>query len=126
VRKKVDDEIFKQAEVVAQALNQAAPRGTSSGRQPLNRSHIAAKRLQGRKGTRHPAKKGVTYVASESGLAHLVEFGTVERVQSKTGRATGRMPPNPYFTRTWFAKKPAMTKNVIAAAGRAIDQALKK
>jgi HK97 gp10 family phage protein len=29
--------------------------------------------------------------------AHLIEFGTKERVQKTTGRRTGRMPARPYF-----------------------------
>jgi HK97 gp10 family phage protein len=36
-------------------------------------------------------------------LAHLFEFGTRDRVQKKTGRATGRMTPRPFIRPAWDA-----------------------
>ena len=46
--------------------------------------------------------------------AHLVEFGTVERVQKTTGRRTGRMPSKPFMRNAYMAKRQAAFQAVLA------------
>lgn len=44
--------------------------------------------------------------------AHLVEFGTHERTQRRTGRRTGTMPRHPYMRPAWDAQQANVFSNL--------------
>lgn len=61
-----------------------------------------------------------------SRLGHLFEFGTGERVQKKTGRATGRMPMTPWLRPALEAIGGRAEEIWAKAATRNLDRQLKK
>jgi len=61
-----------------------------------------------------------------SKLGHLFEFGTQERVQKTTGRATGRMPKTPWLRPALEAIGGKAADIWSKAASRNLDRQLKK
>lgn len=60
-------------------------------------------------------------------LAHLIEFGTVDRTQRTTGRYTGRMPANPFLRPAIDAFTADKATQIWAkAASRNFERQMKK
>jgi len=69
-----------------------------------------------RRVTRNTAKAGRFYTEMTAEAtaphAHLIEFGTGERFQKKSGRYTGRGPAEPFMRPAWDAEKGVMPGEV--------------
>jgi len=50
----------------------------------------------------------------DQGEAHLVEFGTADRYQQKSGKYVGRMPAKPFMRPAWDASKDATLAGIGA------------
>jgi hypothetical protein len=59
---------------------------------------------------------------AQDARSHWFEFGTGERVQKTTGRATGRMPATPFFYPGWRLTR----KKARARLARALSRGIKK
>lgn len=73
---------------------------------------------------REIASIGVTiYARAKSGsgvAAHWFEFGTGERVQTKTGRRTGRITAGPFFFPPYRANRQRIRNNLRSALRRSV------
>ncbi len=58
-----------------------------------------------KKGQTYDRTRVTVYVGSSAPHAHLIEFGTKDRTQKKTGRFTGRISPNPFLRNAWDSTK---------------------
>ena len=52
------------------------------------------------------------HTGSTAPHAHLIEFGTGERVQKKTGRYTGSVSPQPFIRTAWIMHKAIMLPGI--------------
>ena len=57
---------------------------------------------------------------------HLVEDGTGERVSKKTGKSTGKMPPDPFVARTYRTNKAQMQRILERELREGIESAAKE
>lgn len=101
----------------ARSLVPTGPDRTKKGRPikggGLKRSLKIATRLSrrqaslARKQSAVEGKSSITLYGGPSAFphAHLVEFGTRERVKKKTGQKVGRMPPQPFMRPAWDRNK---------------------
>jgi HK97 gp10 family phage protein len=73
-------------------------------------------------------KASITVYAGASALphAHLIEFGTKERVQKTTGRRTGRVKAKPFMRPAWDAKKGAVLDSFKSDMWTEIQKAAKR
>ncbi len=81
------------------------------------------------KGTASETISRVGAIAGRGGfgrLAHLIERGTVERVQKKTGRRTGRMPAFAPLRRAWDANIGRAQAALRKKLGEEIEKAARK
>ena len=84
---------------------------------PSNRLRDNARVVRGRRAARtlRTSSRNVVGIAlagfdrPHSRLAHLLEFGTVER-QHQSGKSTGSMPASPFLRSGLIESKPAMSK----------------
>lgn len=80
------------------------------------------RRAEREAGVVHASPPIVRYVGVKSGLATLVEFGTGPRF-TKSGKALGVMPPEPFLRPAWDAQGPAIMARL--AAGLRVELAKK-
>jgi len=70
------------------------------------------------------------FVGSTHPLAHLIEFGTVERVRKKSGGSTGKMTQAPFMRPAWDATKgealDILTKEIKAELLKAASRLAKR
>ena len=93
----VRNTLKKAAKPIRDAAEADAPRGPTGN---LKGSFIISPKKRGRARYRVTGGGLDMYVGSIAPHAHLVEFGTSERV-SDSGKSSGRMPENRFFTRAW-------------------------
>lgn len=93
----VRNSLKKAAAPILTAAKAAAPAGPSG---KLRESFIISPKKKGRAKFKVRGGGMEIFVGSTAKHAHLVEFGTKERV-SKDGKSSGRMPENRFFTRVW-------------------------
>lgn len=58
--------------------------------------------------------------------AHWIELGTQNRVQKTTGRRTGKVTKDPFFTRSYEAKKDLVLRNLEREVERELARAIAK
>jgi HK97 gp10 family phage protein len=94
----VRNSLKKAAKPIRDAAEAAAPRGPTGN---LANSFIISTKRKGR--AKYKVRGGgmEVFVGSTARHAHLVEFGTKGERVGKSGRASGRMPENRFFTRVW-------------------------
>ena len=99
--------LLKSGEPMKNLMWSSAPHSGKVKRRHLRETIEVSTRLKPsqKKGKLTDRTKVEVYVGSTSPLAHLVEFGTVERRQTATGRETGHMPANPWARAAWDATK---------------------
>lgn len=104
----------KALEPVIAAAKPYAPWGKGKLRKSLAVSTKLSKRQASlaRGQDRAEGKASITVYAGATALphAHLMEFGTKNRVQKSTGRSTGSVKPRPFMRPAWDAKKDEVLK----------------
>ncbi|TDK51140.1 HK97-gp10 family putative phage morphogenesis protein [Antarcticimicrobium luteum] len=98
-------------------------------------SKLSARQARGARGDRGRSKVTL-YVGpvqpdgSDAPHAHLYEFGTVERIQTKTGKSVGVMPARPFLRPAWDANAAGMLevlkREVWAEIEKATERARRK
>ncbi len=92
-----------------------------------------ASRVKG--GATIKASKGLTIVGPRRGKgkgqqghhAHLVEYGTAERVQKSTGKSTGSISPGkPFMKPAWISTQVEVRKNIKEELGKSVIRTMKK
>lgn len=109
----------EQAIVVADDARRRAPQGPTGH---LKRG-IIAKILKRRGDVPAPAIAGVDYRIAPH--AKLVEFGTSERHQKKSGRYTGKMPRHPFLRPAWDYNKRRVLNDVINKLRALVEKSAK-
>jgi HK97 gp10 family phage protein len=106
---KIEESLLDGATEIADEMRRLAPEGPTG---KLKRSIIS--KLLSRIGDNpRTALAGVN--RKKAPHAHLVEFGTVERVQKTTGRRTGHMPAHPFV-------RPAADANINRIYKEIVDK----
>jgi len=102
---KVEPVMMEGAKIVADSAKARAPRVTGNLAKGIKAKYLKQISMNPR----------AAAAVSNAPHDHLVEYGTVARVQKKTGRATGVMPAHPFF-------RPAIDANL----GRVQNQIINK
>ena len=103
----VEPVLLESAEQVADHARANAPEGPTGN---LKRS-IVAKTLQRRGDAPAPALVAIDFRIAPH--AHLVEFGTAERI-GPTGKSSGIMPAEPFFRPAWDSEKGHIVEDIRA------------
>jgi HK97 gp10 family phage protein len=93
----VRNSLKKAAKPIRDAAEAAAPVGPTGN---LKGSFVITPKRRGRAKFKVRGGGMEMFVGSTARHAHLVEFGTKERV-NPDGKSSGRMPENRFFTRVW-------------------------
>jgi HK97 gp10 family phage protein len=103
----VEPILLEEAEKMADDARSRAPKGPTGN---LKRSIVAKTLRRGRAnafgvntGNESPAPAIVAIDYRIGPHAHLIEYGTVERISKKTGKSSGVVPAHPFFRPAWDA-----------------------
>lgn len=74
-----------------------------------------------RRGGAEGVGRVIVTIGSSSPVAHLVEFGTVERFH-ESGKSTGVMPMNPFIRPAWDAQAPGVLYTIKTVLAEEIER----
>ncbi|HNQ66117.1 MAG TPA: HK97 gp10 family phage protein [Smithellaceae bacterium] len=100
----VRNALKKSAAPILNVAKLNVPRGDAGNLEKSLKISTSLKASQ-KKGQTYDRTRVTVYVGSSAPHAHLIEFGTKDRTQKKTGRFTGRISPNPFLRNAWDSTK---------------------
>lgn len=126
--KLLDNACAAGARVLSREIQGRSPSTSVRRAATVRKGRAALKSVRVNKASQIDGLAVVAFRKPHSGLVHLIEFGTSERIQKSTGRRTGRMPARPFIRPAIDTAKDdvvrAMAKNLRVGIKREFGKVL--